>query len=357
MNSSNNPLKFFFFIALTAGIGIGLTALFVKGAQGYASVVKNVASVQEAILPAPEDLIINDPTTPVTEPVIELPKEVTLDFVGDIMLDRAVKKNVEEKFNGDYSALFKNVTEISKADIAFANLEGPVSTGGKKSGSVYSFRFSPTSLEAVADAGFDVLNIANNHIGDWNSIAFADTLDNIASAGLKYTGGGWNKKESETPVVIEKNNIKIGYLGFTDVGPDWMEAGDSEPGILIASDPNFDQIIQNASNQVDVLIVSFHWGVEYKKHTDRQAQLAHLAIDSGAKIVVGHHPHVSQDTEEYNGGLIAYSLGNFIFDQKFSEETMQGLLLEATVTEDGLKSYSTKVIKLNESFIPQTPTE
>lgn len=336
-------------------IGIGSTALFTKGLGEVTTLVRNVASVQEAILPAPTDLIIVDEVP--LEPVLEIEEEVTLNFVGDIMLDRAVKQNVEEKFNGDYNALFANVLEITDADITFGNLEGPVSTGGKKSGSVYSFRFTPDSIEAVYNAGFDVLSIANNHIGDWGNDAFADTLDHIASAGLKYTGGGWNKTEAQTPVIIEKNNIKIGYLGFTDVGPDWMEAGDSDPGILLASDPNFDQIIQNASNQVDVLVVSFHWGTEYKKHTDRQTELSHLAIDSGAEIVVGHHPHVAQDTEEYNGGLIAYSLGNFIFDQKFSEETMQGLLLETTVTKDGLKSYTTKIIKLDDLYVPQSPIE
>jgi poly-gamma-glutamate synthesis protein (capsule biosynthesis protein) len=212
-------------------------------------------------------------------------------------------------------------------------------------------------MPALEEAGFDVVNIANNHIGDWGATAFADTLDNLVSGGLKYIGGGWDKKEATTPVIIEKNDISIGFLGFSDVGPDWMAAKESNPGILLASDPDFDQIIINAAGKADVLVVSFHWGEEYKKYNNRQQELAHRAINDGADIIIGSHPHVIQETEEYEDGLIAYSLGNFIFDQKFSSETMEGLLLEATVTKDGLKDYSKKLFKLDDSYQPQAPVD
>ena len=314
------------------------------------SLVKNAVAAKSAVATVPAAVILPPPPP-------AAPAEITLNFVGDIMLDRAVLKSVEKNFKGDWNSLFENVGELSRADILFGNLEGPVSVGGKKSGSVYSFRMSPASLEAVAEAGFDVLSIANNHIGDWGSVAFADTLDAISSEGMKYAGGGWSKSEAKAPTIIEKNGIKIGFLGFSDVGPKWMEAKNNTPGILSASDPDFDQIVQNASRKVDILVVSFHFGEEYKKHTKRQETLAHRAIDDGAKLIIGSHPHIIQETEEYGGGLISYSLGNFIFDQKFSKETMEGLLLEATVTKDGLKDYSTKIIKLDSSFVPQSPIE
>ena len=374
MSSSNKPIKQpmkkIVFIALAAGIGIIFAVFLSKGVSAYAGlisvlgnkVVRNQAQVVEAIPPAPQGVSLgkslkDSPLPERPEAVLPPPlKEVTLNFVGDIMLDRSVKKSVEKNYAGDYNALFENVGDLANADILFGNLEGPVSTGGRKSGSVYSFRMSPESLSALEGAGFDVLNIANNHIGDWGDLAFADTLDAIVSNGLKYTGGGWNKKEAMMPVIIEKNGISVGFLGFTDAGPTWLEAKDEAPGIMMADDPDFDQIVQNASNQVDILIVSFHFGEEYKKYNKRQENLAHKAIDSGAKIVVGAHPHVIQAIEEYNDGLIAYSLGNFIFDQKFSQETMEGLLLEVTVNKSGLKNYSKKLIKLNDFFQPQIPT-
>jgi poly-gamma-glutamate synthesis protein (capsule biosynthesis protein) len=357
MPSSNNPMKQFFFMSLAAIIGIGFASILSRGVSNYADlvsdlggkVIKNQAQVAETI-PVPE---IPAPAEIFPEPA----KEATLAFVGDIMLDRAVKNSVEKNFDGDYSKLFENMSELRQADIAFGNLEGPVSTGGKKAGSVFSFRFSPDSMPALEQAGFDVMNIANNHIGDWDATAFADTLDNLVSSGLKYIGGGWDKKEAATPVVIEKNGISIGFLGFSDVGPDWMAAKESSPGILLASDPNFDQMIINAAGKADVLVVSFHWGEEYKKYNSRQQELAHRAINDGADLVIGSHPHVIQETEEYGDGLIAYSLGNFIFDQKFSSETMEGLLLEATVTKDGLKDYSKKLFKLDDSYQPQASVD
>ena len=352
MYSSNKPIKQFIFVALAALVGIIFAAMLSKGALAYTEllsslrnkITQNQAAVAETI-----------PEVSIPAPILVLPKPpeiITLNFVGDIMLDRGVKKSVEKNFGGDYGVLFENVSDLAEADILFGNLEGPASTSGKKSGSIYSFRMPPNSLSVLASVGFDIFNIANNHIGDWGEIAFADTLNTIASNGLKYTGGGWSKNEAKNPAIIEKNGLKIGFLGFPDVGPSWMEAKESNPGILLASDPDFDQIIKNATKQVDVLTVYFHWGEEYKKFNERQEELAHRAIDDGANLVIGSHPHVIDDTEEYGGGLIAYSLGNFIFDQKFSKETMEGLVLKVAVTKYGLKTYSKEIIKLNDFFQP-----
>jgi len=177
----------------------------------------------------------------------------------------------------------------------------------------------PSVVPALSGAGFSVLSVANNHVGDWGRDAYIDTLSRLKENEIQYTGGGNNLQEAEQPTIIERNGMKIGYLGFSDVGPDWMQATDMDAGLLLASDSNFDSIIQNAAKQVDDLVVSFHWGVEYQtKHNARQELLAHKAIDDGAKIVIGSHPHVTQDTEVYKNSFIDYSLGNFIFDQYFS---------------------------------------
>jgi poly-gamma-glutamate synthesis protein (capsule biosynthesis protein) len=202
-------------------------------------------------------------------------------------------------------------------------------------------------------AGISILSLANNHVGDWGRDAYIDTLKRLDENEILYTGGGINKFEATRPTIIEKYGIKIGFLGFSDVGPSWMEVGETEPGLLLASDPNFDEIVRNAASLVDHLVVSFHFGDEYKtKHNARQEFLAHKAVDNGAKIVIGHHPHVIQDTEVYKNGFIAYSLGNFIFDQRFSEATMQGMLLEIKLDKSGSMVINKNIVKLNSVFQP-----
>ena len=129
-------------------------------------------------------------------------------------------------------------------------------------------------------------------------------------------------------------------------------------GQLLASDPRFEEIIQNAAKQVDYLIISFHFGKEYKNiHNERQEYLAHKAVDNGAKLVIGHHPHVAQDTEVYKNSFIAYSLGNFIFDQAFSKNTMQGMLLEVKLRRNGEMSVKKNIVQLNSSFQPDKIVE
>ena len=295
-------------------------------------------------------------------PIIYDQDYITLSFVGDIMLDRGVKNSVNKNFKGDYSSLFEKLEIFKKSDIVFANLEGPVSDIGKDMRNLYSFRMDPSTIPALKGAGFSVVSVANNHMGDWGQNAYVDTLTRLKENEISYIGGGMNANEAEMPVIIEKYGMKIGYLGFSDVGPNWMEADADKAGLLLASNPRFDEIVQNASKQVDYLIVSFHFGEEYKtKHNLRQEYLAHKAIDAGAKIIIGTHPHVMEDTEVYSPkdctqsscvGFIAYSLGNFIFDQGFSVNTMQGMLLEIKLNRDGNMSIKKDTIKLNKFFQP-----
>ncbi|MFH1608597.1 MAG: CapA family protein [Patescibacteria group bacterium] len=283
------------------------------------------------------------------------PDFVKLVFAGDIMLDRGVKNSVMKNFNGDYSLLFKNLDIIEKADIAFANLEGSASDKGVDRKNLYSFRMDPSVIPALKGAGFSILSVANNHIGDWGKEAFIDTLGRLKENEILYTGGGLNSIAAENPTIIEKYGIKIGYLAFTDTGPDWMKATETQSGVLLVSNPRFTEIVKNAATKVDYLIITFHFGDEYKKvHNSRQEYLAHSAIDNGAKIVIGQHPHVVQDTEVYKDGFIAYSLGNFIFDQHFSEDTMQGMLLEMKLNKDGSMFITKNTLKLSKSYQPET---
>jgi len=212
----------------------------------------------------------------------------------------------------------------------------------------------PEVLPVLKDAGFDIVSFANNHVGDWNIKAFGDTLKRLEENNILKTGGGKNRNEAENPTIIEKNGIRFGFIGFSDVGPNWIEAKINSPGILLASDPNFNEIIKNAKIKSDVLIVSFHFGEEYKLiHNKRQETLAHSAIDNGADMVIGHHPHVIEDIENYKGKVIVYSLGNFIFDQYFSQDTMRGMLFSATFDGKNLIKTDKKIITLNKKYQPE----
>jgi D-alanyl-D-alanine carboxypeptidase len=281
------------------------------------------------------------------------PNFVTLLFGGDLMLDRGVKSSVLKNFSGDYSLLFEKLDILKNADIIFANLEGTASDKGTDRKSLYSFRMNPSVIPALKGAGFSVLSVANNHVADWGREAYVDTLARLKENEISYTGGGINLSEAEKPVILEKNGMKIGYLGFSDKGPNWMKADQDQAGILLASNPRFNEIIKNASSLVDYLVISIHFGEEYqKKHNERQEFLAHSAIDNGAKIVIGHHPHVMEDTEIYKNGFIAYSLGNFIFDQYFSKDTMQGMLLQIKLSKDGSMLVQKNTMQLNRVFQP-----
>ncbi|HEV7423734.1 MAG TPA: CapA family protein [Candidatus Paceibacterota bacterium] len=289
-------------------------------------------------------------------PDIKDPDFVTFAFAGDIMLDRGVRNSVVKNFNNDYSALFANpnLSKILKdSDIVFANLEGTASDQGKDMHNLYSFRMDPATVPALAGAGIDVLSVANNHVGDWGRNAYIDTLARLKENEILYAGGGNNEMEAEQPAIIEKYGMKIGFIAFSDKGPDSMSATADQAGLLLANNPRFDEIIKNAAKQVDYLVVSFHFGEEYQtKHNARQADLAHKAADDGAKLVIGAHPHVVEDTEIYKNSYIAYSLGNFIFDQSWSQPTMQGGLLEVKLNRDGSMTVKKDTVKLNSAFQP-----
>jgi len=244
-------------------------------------------------------------------------KEIKLLFVGDVMMTRYVEKRIK-KLNKEYIYPFEKILNYLKTfDYVIANLEGPISDKGVKVGSKYSFRMKPEVAEALSKANINIVNLANNHIFDYGKLAFEDALKNLEKNNIKYFGNAYK------PLIIEKGEVKIGFLGFSDFLKH-LEVKEGKIGIAIVNS-NLSEIIKKAKEKVDILIVSFHWGEEYKKiANERQRKLAKIAIDSGADLVIGHHPHVIQNIEKYKDKFIFYSLGNFIFDQNFSKETMIG---------------------------------
>lgn len=301
---------------------------------------------------------LNAQTVPATvAPVVSAVSATTADtapgpsvhilFVGDIMVDRGVENSVNTNLGGDFGKLFDNIGPFLKsADAVFGNLEGPVTTKGPNVGSRFSFAMNKAILPVLVNNNFKIVSFANNHVGDRSNSGFVDTLNNLDAAGLAYTGAGYKLSDVTQPKVITINGMRIGFVGCTDVGPTWLAATDTKPGILLCSNPNLPQIIAAARPQVDFLIFSAHWGVEYHPRTTRQQDLAHMAIDNGADMVIGHHPHVIEATEWYKGKFIAYSMGNFIFDQYFSDATMHGLMVDAVITPHATTSVDLKIVEL-----------
>jgi poly-gamma-glutamate capsule biosynthesis protein CapA/YwtB (metallophosphatase superfamily)/uncharacterized membrane protein (UPF0127 family) len=243
--------------------------------------------------------------------------EIKLLFVGDIMMTRSVEGKIED-LNKKFIFPFLNILNYLKTfDYVIANLEGPISDKGTKVGSKYSFRMKPEVAEALSNANIKIVNLANNHIFDYGKIAFEDTLKNLEKNNINYFGNSYE------PLIVEKEGVKIGFLGFSDFLKH-LEVRENKTGISVVNS-KLSEIIEKAKEKVDILIVSFHWGEEYQElANERQRKLAKIAIDSGADLVIGHHPHVIQDIEKYKDKFIFYSLGNFIFDQNFSKETMIG---------------------------------
>jgi poly-gamma-glutamate synthesis protein (capsule biosynthesis protein) len=295
----------------------------------------------------------------ISAPLEKQTKPATLIFVGDIMLDRGVEWSINKYGKGDFKFPFLKVAEeLNKADILVGNLESVISDKGQKVGSIYSFRAEPEAIEGLTLAGFDIVSVANNHIFDYSRAAMEDSFKRLKTAGIDYIGGGFNEKEAHSPVIKNIDGIKIAFLAYSNLGSKYWISDKTQSGISNLTKENIEEDIMNAKRQSDLVIVSFHFGDEYQTKSNSNQQFwAHLAIDSGVDLVIGHHPHVVQEIERYKGKYIAYSLGNFVFDQGFSKETMQGLLLKVIVENAKIKEAIPVKIQINQFFQPEVVGE
>jgi len=270
-------------------------------------------------------------------------QKIKLLFVGDIMMTRYVEKkinNLDKKFVFPFLNILGYLRSF---DYVIANLEGPIAENGLKTGSMYSFRMKSEVAEALSKANINIVNLANNHIFDYGEAAFQDTLKNLNKNNIQYFGNTYE------PLIIKKGGLKIGFLSFSDFLKH-LEIKENKSGIAVVNN-NLSKIIKEAREKVDILIVSFHWGEEYQKlANERERKLAKIAIDSGADLVIGHHPHVIQNIERYKNKFIFYSLGNFIFDQNFSEETMKGGGLEVYIKDKKIENIYFRKFYLNNDF-------
>ena len=270
----------------------------------------------------------------------------TLMLVGDIMLSRNVNKKIKK-----YGPLFpfeKISSVLKQGDIIFGNLECPISEQGTALKKKYTFKAEPDSIKGLIFA--DIVSLANNHILDYGSIAVKNTKKILKDNNIKFTGLKNKEEINQKPAIIEKQGKKIGFLAYTMIFPNTFK--DLYPMPFPFIEKNVLKDIKNAKKQVDFLIVSNHWGEEYSfKANENQKRIGRLMIDNGADIIAGHHPHVLQPIEEYNKGVIFYSLGNFVFDQRIYEGVKDSIILKISV-DSSIKKIEKIPIHINDNFQP-----
>ena len=243
------------------------------------------------------------------------PNSISLVAVGDIMLGGTAEEVLIDK---GYDYPFAKVEHLlNDADIVIGNLEGPLTNLCESTleDKEYLFR-SPPSLVAPAlqKAGFNILNLANNHILDFDIQGMNDTINSLSKHGIQTVGTGNNSVEARSGTILKTNNGSVAFLSYSLTFPESFWATKDKAGTAFGHEKDIREDVQRLSKQADYVIVSFHWGRE--KSLDLrpyQPKLGHAAIDAGADVVLGHHPHVLQAVEKYNDGLIIYSLGNFTF--------------------------------------------
>lgn len=281
---------------------------------------------------------------------------VHMTFTGDVMFSGnvAVALNAQGM---DYP--YREVRSyLERADLTIANLETPITEGGTAAVKQYAYRSSPKALPAFKEAGFDLVSLSNNHILDYGTEGLLDTLQHLDKFEIGRFGAGRNSEEAFAPAIVEKNGIKLAFLGFSKVVPhtDW-KAGRSRPGVAdtYALEAPL-AAIAKAREIADLVIVLPHWGVEREdKPESYQREFARSYIDAGADLVIGSHPHVLQGFEQYKGKWIVYSLGNFIFTMNENSQTWETVILDAVCSKTG--SCSLQVLPVLTKLANPKPME
>ncbi len=288
------------------------------------------------------------------------PAPITFVAVGDIMLARTIGIRYErDPSRSPFAAV---ATILRDADVAVGNLECVLGTGGTPVKKAYTFRAPPGAIATLTDAGIDFVSLANNHILDFGPDLLGGTASLLDKASILHAGAGMNEADAHRAAVLDVKGIRFAFLSYVHVPTEgvggfdtksWDAKGDT-PGVAWADTTRIasDVAAAKASAGVDVVVVMLHAGFELSMNANViQRQIAHAAIDAGAALVIGAHPHVLQGTERYKGGFIAYSLGNFVFDGRDEYSA----ILRATIDRDGVHDVDWTPVLIRGGF-PQ-PTD
>jgi poly-gamma-glutamate synthesis protein (capsule biosynthesis protein) len=290
------------------------------------------------------------------------PRPVTLTLVGDVMLARGVASAA----GGDLSRpLRATAPRLRRADLTVGNLESTLSRAGAPTQGGDSFGADPSAATALVDAGFDVVSLANNHSGDFGSVALVRTVQRLRGEGLRTFGAGRDLAAARRPAVVEVRGTTYGFLGFNAIG-ETPAAGPGEPGAVQVSMPprtgpldrreleRFLRDVRRLDRRVDAVVVMPHWGEQYTHRPwPVQRRVARALVRAGADLVVGGHPHWVQGTSMVGDAVVAHSLGNFVFDMDFSAPAMEGATLETVWWDGELKAAELVPYGMDASFTPR----
>lgn len=279
-------------------------------------------------------------------------KDSHLLFLGDSMVSRHIEEIMKKKNDWEYPfALVKK--QIQASDFSFANLENPFRGTKKINKGNMVFGADPRSLQGFVSSGIDAVTLANNHIFDQGKEGVKRTIKVLHDASIGFVGAGNTYSDAHTPLIQDVQGTKIAILGYTPFLPSSVKKKNAEPAVSDMKEDEISEDIKKAKEKADIVVVTIHWGEEYHtKHNAAQEKIAHAAIESGATLVIGHHPHVPQEIEKYKDGYIAYSLGNFVFDQNFSKDTHHGLAVEAVIRNHQVVSLIPHEVRFTKSFQP-----
>jgi poly-gamma-glutamate synthesis protein (capsule biosynthesis protein) len=265
---------------------------------------------------------------------------VSIIFAGDVMLGRSVMGAALDE--GDFFYPFRKTADFLKdADLTMVNLENPIVKDCPRHKGGFKFCTSYQIAEGLKFAGIDIVSLANNHTNNYGEAGLEDTKRYLTENNIDYVGD-LPAQAGDNLLIKEIKGIKFGFLGFNYT----FSTNSLEDDI---------ELVKKYDTTADILIVNNHWGEEYKDIANSfQTTAARRMVDNGADVIIGHHPHWVQNFEEYSGKPIYYSLGNFIFDQMWSEETKKGLVVKMTFDPPSGEAGA-KLIKREEfkTYIPK----
>lgn len=253
--------------------------------------------------------------------------EFTLAAVGDLMLGNRTEPFLKQ-FGPDYP--FTEVMPfLGQADVVIGNLESAISTRGKAvENKKFTLRAGPLAAKALNEGNIRVVTLANNHSMDFGPLALKDTLAILDEHGILYTGAGLDLDDARSPAVLRIKGKTVAFLSYSLTFPLEFFASANRPGTAPGYAEYIKADIEKVRPMANIVVVSFHWGAELMTAAkDYQIELGRQAIDWGADVVLGHHPHVLQELEVYRGRLIAYSLGNFVFGSESNRTNFSMILL------------------------------
>ncbi len=253
---------------------------------------------------------------------------VTFAAVGDLLMHQAVKDAAAQAAtqgigNQGYDVLWNDLQdELSQVDIAFANLETPISPTNPKGTGAFLFNADPIVLKSLQSLGIDLVSFANNHAYDQGRKGFIETIDELRKTQLDFIGAGDNCADAKAALIKNIKGIKIGFIGSSAVFNEQLNAKDDEACVNVFERESAIESVKKAREAgAEFIVFSIHWGVEYKT-APSQAQIddAHALMDAGVDVLLGHHPHVLQPVEVYETSdkriaTAIYSLGNFVSNQ------------------------------------------